>query len=71
MRWTLNPPIVPGWYWHRDPLNERGDRLFQPKPVRVFEWPSHGPGLYAAWGGATLASEVPGEWAGPIPMPED
>ena len=59
--WTSEKPTVPGWYfWKQQP---RGHETV----VRVFD-------TYVYWGGGLRTediSNVSGQWAGPIPAPEE
>ena len=64
LEWTDEPPKVPGWYWFKD---EYGIRI---------AWIKHDSRkineLYAVIGGVgNWMSTLHGQWAGPIPEPQE
>lgn len=79
MQWTKELPKIPGWYWHRTKLishEEGGCR----RVVLVVRCGSHGDTLEALDDAYDSVSGVPvyrtvaeleGEWAGPIPGPQE
>ena len=64
MKWTTEQPTVPGWYWHRmtDGLTWMEQIEVLDGRLVVIEDHPYGPQPVA---GCT------GEWAGPIPEPEE
>jgi hypothetical protein len=61
MTWTTNLPKEPGWYWWRSSRQE-------PAPVKLFQM-SNGD-LYSK-AGLRVHEFSLGQWAGPIPLPEE
>ncbi len=73
MSWTFTAPTPGNWYWYREP----GLNLDRPMPAWIF-----GTGEHMVY--ATLCAvheqgnfqttrhiqQCPGEWSGPIPVPE-
>ena len=59
-RWTREHPSVPGWYWWRQ------SRESDPSVVHLFV---DYEGLWIADPGFVMRTG--GEWAGPIPEPEE
>jgi hypothetical protein len=63
MTWTKDKPTVPGWYWYRNPhgfvwvenIDEKDGELCAVSTAGV---------MY-------LVENYPGEWAGPLPLPEE
>ena len=66
MKWTKEPPKVPGWYFHRDKGNAQ--RAPQEVCVRKIEQQEGSRILRMFW---TDVRQLPGEWSGPIPEPEE
>lgn len=69
--WTSKRPTVPGWYWWR----KRGDYYLAsrgPVVVQIEEGYRRNSGwlLYIVGVGGSL-EDKPGEWAGPLPHPEE
>lgn len=61
VKWSKETPTQPGWYWYRIskgsyPIIERYDMA------------AHG---LALWENGRILPISPGEWAGPIPEPEE
>ena len=69
LRWTNEPPKEPGWYWHEEDHEKQ--------PVYVFRaaTPEGETALYAQFFGegdvVHKIERMSGEWAGPIPEPEE
>ena len=63
MVWTQDTPTVPGWYWHRSPSGV----------IWVEELALRGGQLVVVDqnGRAHALETCSGEWAGPIPQPEE
>ena len=67
--WSEQPPTEPGWYWRRPPAGVGG----QPHVTEVryghpgTENANH-LGFWTPFG-AGRVTDLPAEWAGPIPMP--
>jgi len=59
LRWTRERPTKEGWYWYK---HDDGQRIIG----RLF----HG-GLHFPGGNFNSLKDMPGEWAGPIPVPEE
>ena len=69
MTWNERQPTTPGWYWYR------GEASGQ-KPVVVFVNPHADPTsgnweVYFLTGVIKTVAHWDGQWAGPIPMPEE
>lgn len=65
--WTLNPPVVTGWYWWRKPG-------YAEQVVQVAEWPGGGlavriPEVAEHSDGYAIPERVGGEWCGPLARP--
>lgn len=64
LEWTTEPPKVPGWYWFKD---EYGIRI-----ARIKHDSRKMNELYAVIGGVgNWMSTLHGQWAGPIPEPQE
>lgn len=68
MKWTTDKPTQPGWYWIKDGSAARIVEL----EIGTFD------GVYVAWVWQVGSrAQIPlerfncGEWAGPIPEPEE
>ncbi len=62
LRWSVEKPTSPGWYWHRG-LDEDSDPLIVLVDDAVYlQWPD---------GGFSEAAHTDGQWAGPIEPPEE
>lgn len=67
LRWSSRQPSGPGQYWVRYKAHEVGiTRVFM---ARVYS--RLRPAIQGPAGKAILCSDVPYEWAGPIPKPEE
>ncbi len=66
MKWSSNKPTKPGWYWWRAPGKN-------PRVLRVWAYEGSKPTCQDGFGGDEdfIENMVPGEWAGPIPEPEE
>jgi hypothetical protein len=62
MRWTTEPPTVPGWYWMRTPQGQIGCHLVLTIGNRM--------AIVDSWG-LVCAAGLECEWSGPIPEPEE
>lgn len=62
--WTTEPPAVPGWYWWRSVI---GDHPYMMEIVRD----SSGELRLEETSGGRYALSPHGEWAGPIPTPQE
>ena len=60
MQWTTDKPNCPGWYWYR-PVG------LPMRPKELFDYQ----GRLFIRGQEWLDYVTTGEWAGPIPTPED
>jgi len=68
MLWTITMPTKPGWYWHRSATPINGKTF--PRVCEIVR--VNGPHLLYCSGSTTCRVEnVSGEWAGPIPEPEE
>ncbi len=67
MTWTMQKPTVPGWYWWIDDSQPHNTML----PGVV--WVDHSLVVHALTRKihGVHAHVLGGEWAGPIPMPEE
>ncbi|WP_413935987.1 hypothetical protein [Nitrospira sp. BLG_1] len=61
--WTRERPTVPGWYWYRDMTTV-------PRVVSLIQ-DGYGLVVYGIEEYCNRLYEVRGEWAGPIPPPEE
>lgn len=61
MKWTAAPPTTPGWYWWREALFQEA------RVVEVYCSPATA-SLVARW---CRVENMKGEWAGPIPLPQE
>jgi hypothetical protein len=68
MKWTDDKPKVEGWYWHRridlPHKNEGILHVHKNKKKRMFVWDE----MDAKW---DTVNHYNGQWAGPIPSPEE
>lgn len=66
MKWTREKPTQPGWYWWRAPRK-------RPRVLLVSAYAFTKTRYQDGLGGDVYLVEnmVPGEWAGPIPEPEE
>jgi hypothetical protein len=62
LRWAICKPKVAGWYWYRGPAGEADPLIVQVDEAGQFQWPD---------GAFQEVSLTKGEWAGPIPPPEE
>lgn len=68
MMWTTDKPTTPGWYWWRHRHGWKADASWTvPKIVKVVN--KAGLLMVCAW--CQLGNMLDGEWAGPIPEPEE
>lgn len=63
LAWTRERPTVPGWYWYRD-------RSIVPRVVSLTQ-DGYGLVAYGIEEYCNRLYEVRGEWAGPLPHPEE
>lgn len=67
MTWTTDKPTTPGWYWWIGPL------LHQ-QIVEVMPFENGDAVVFRPFCGeynTRMLSDMQGEWAGPIPQPEE
>lgn len=62
LKWTMVKPSASGWYWYRGEIGEAEPLIVEVDETGMFQWPD---------GGFQEVSLAKGEWAGPIPLPED
>jgi len=62
MTWTTARPSVPGFYWFRDAYVSRPFVTYLDREEFIIRNPMSGRNSILVW---------PGEWAGPIPVPEE
>ncbi len=67
MKWSTELPTVPGWYWWRRGYWLYGGREV-PKPVEIT---SPGWAYIGDWADERSTAAMGGEWAGPIPLPQE
>lgn len=65
LTWTRERPTAPGWYWWREKIHTCPDWIV--RVVEIIEYPIGT--LYVM--GHGLSTRLDGEWAGPIPQPEE
>lgn len=65
MIWTTEKPTKPGWYWWR---REKG---FIPSFLHVTTDHLKGTGFFIVGAYTVRFQNIGGEWAGPIPEPEE
>ena len=63
--WTTDKPTVPGWYWWRVSFGRTPTTLF------ISRDHIHENDVFTAGALVMFLREVPGEWAGPVPLPEE
>ena len=61
-QWTKITPSESGWYWFRGEANETEPFIVLVDEYGQFQWPD---------GGYQEAKLAKGEWAGPIPLPDE
>ncbi|MEW6543423.1 MAG: hypothetical protein AB1411_07415 [Nitrospirota bacterium] len=61
LTWTWETPMKPGWYWYRG-SGETDPFIVEVDESGCFQWPD---------GGYQEAKLAKGQWAGPIPPPEE
>lgn len=76
LRWTKETPTKPGWYWFRN-TNQRDVHVV----CIAYEWDEHMVDLELVawfaleppynWHSPHIVARMDGEWAGPIPEPEE
>jgi hypothetical protein len=60
--WMPGKPTEPGWYWYRGEAGESDPLIVEVDSAGYFQWPD---------GGYDEVKLAKGQWAGPIPPPED
>lgn len=74
MNWTTEKPTAPGWYWYRSGLGDEGD-WEQSKPIVIeISFFCNRDTLRAFMSSSDCVyylEDAHGEFAGPIPEPED
>lgn len=79
MIWTTEPPTSPGWYWLRSATiesrfyheQESKNLIRQAIIVNVYRRLDQSLGFYLDLDAIGLSEIKSGEWAGPLPLPED
>ena len=62
MKWTNKKPTEPGWWWYR---------FADAKAVTVWVWKGRRNLVVDLGDRSYSLKELSGQWAGPIPMPEE
>jgi hypothetical protein len=65
MRWTREKPTQPGWWWWRYEAGRKASVM------HISEDHIHGMNVFTVGTLVLFLQEVPGEWAGPVPEPEE
>lgn len=71
LKWTSEPPKETGWYWHRPEPGVIPKMVFvywRYAPNQEPQWCAVLPCNCDVW---RNINEIAGEWAGPIPEPEE
>ncbi len=69
LHWTTQPPTQQGWWWHRTGKPAAGGRLPRGIPRVIEVWSAAGD--YWANELEYPVRTLGGDWAGPIPEPEE
>ncbi len=62
LQWTEEKPAAAGWYWYRGGAGDMEPFIVEVDASGCFQWPD---------GGFQEVKLAKGEWAGPIPFPDD